>query len=146
MIIAFSANSVFSAVNYSGSPTGFYGNTCYAKNPTSFHRTDLLPRLNRGNARQDVFHADDDHAPHGPGIHSATLRTTTNRGKKVECRLFLAIKGSAVSPSVATLISKPRWLRTFSRLAVKATSSSTRSTLILDIDPPGKYQSPVGKM
>jgi hypothetical protein len=26
--------------------------------------------LNRGNARQDVFHEDDDHVPHGPGIQA----------------------------------------------------------------------------
>ncbi len=61
--------------------------------------------LNRGNARQDVFHEDDDHqrfieliqepcarlaeenrAPHGPGIHAAT--PPSNRGKKVECPLL----------------------------------------------------------
>jgi len=57
--------------------------------------------LNRGNARQDVFHDDDDRrrfieliqeacarAPHGPGIHAATPLPPTNRGKKVECPLF----------------------------------------------------------
>ena len=38
--------------------------------------------LNRGNAQQDVFHEDDDRAPHGPGIQAATLRTPTNRGEK----------------------------------------------------------------
>ena len=52
---------------------------CYAKNRTSFHR-------------QDVFHEDDDRAPHGPGIHAATPRTPTNRGKKVECPLCRRLK------------------------------------------------------
>ena len=50
---------------------------CYAKNRTSFHR-------------QDVFHEDDDRAPHGPGIQAATPLMPTNRGKKVECPLFLS--------------------------------------------------------
>ena len=44
--------------------------------------------LNRGNARQDVFHEDDDHSPHGPGIQAETPRTPTNSGKKVECPVF----------------------------------------------------------
>ncbi len=44
--------------------------------------------LNRGNDRQDVFHDDDDHGPHGPGIHATTPLKPTNRGKKVECPLF----------------------------------------------------------
>jgi len=60
--------------------------------------------LNRGNARQDVSHDDDDRrrfieliqdacarVPHGPGIHAAPPRTPTNRGKKVECPLFPSV-------------------------------------------------------
>jgi hypothetical protein len=36
---------------------------CYAKNRTSFHRRDLLPRFEprQRAAGQDVFHEDDDH-------------------------------------------------------------------------------------
>jgi hypothetical protein len=58
----------------------------HAKNRTSFHRMDLLSRFE---PRQDVFHEDDGHAPHGPGIHAATPLTPTSCGKKVECPLFL---------------------------------------------------------
>jgi hypothetical protein len=47
--------------------------------------------LNRGYARQDVFHEDDYRSPHGPGIQAATPRKPTNRGKTVECPLFASL-------------------------------------------------------
>lgn len=53
-----------------------------------------LARYN--NARQDVFHEDDDHQRFIELIQeacarAATPRTLTNRGKKMECPVFLAL-------------------------------------------------------
>jgi hypothetical protein len=71
----------------------------YAKNRTSFHRSGGICRhvLNRGITRQDLFHEDDDHAPHGPEIHAATPRTPTNQSNKVECPLFRPYASSSMT-------------------------------------------------
>jgi hypothetical protein len=69
--------------------------------------------LNRGNARQDVFHKDDYRSPHGPGIQAATPRTPTNRGKRRRMSPFplqtagTVCRGDCAAPAVLVGVGVP---------------------------------------
>ena len=53
---------------FSGFPTGVYSNMVLCQNRNELPSGGICHDvLNRGNARQDVFHEDVGHAPHGPG-------------------------------------------------------------------------------